>query len=213
MIYDQQGDLQRAAKAYGRARDRNELYFVATTRLGDVLRRMGDDEGARRAFAGFYADQRAITEWGWRNLHSSPAPAAVNVGDGLDVGFVGGMYAPEREGERQVRWTTGAAAVRLRAGEHGTLVRVHLAAPRPDNTPVVATMCVQKQCSTFGVDASWRSYEMYVPPLCKNDGKCSTELQLDLHTPTFVPATGASGDDRELGLLVDYVSSEAASER
>jgi 4-amino-4-deoxy-L-arabinose transferase-like glycosyltransferase len=207
LLYEQRGDLERAARAYGRARDRNPSYFVATTRLGDVRRRLGDDERASRAFEGYYADQRAISDWGWHNLRSSPAPRVVDVGDGLDVGFVGGMYAPESEGDRRVRWTGADAAIRLAAGEHGTLVQIRLAALRPDNAPVTAQLCVENRCDVIAADARWRTYQLYVPPQCEQNGVCASELELRLFTPTFVPDTQGT-DDRQLGLLVDYAAAE-----
>ena len=207
-LYDRQGNLELAARTYRRSNNRNPPYIVANARLGDALRRLGEDDTARRAFAGSYSDQEAMVAWGWHNLRSSPPPTVIDIGNGLDIGFIDGMYAAERHGEHRARWTSEQATIRLVGGGDGTIVRVHVSAPRPDNHPVPAEICVARHCQGILVGALWRTYELLVPAICTSERKCGQEIALILRSETWVPASEQSDDHRDLGLLVDYVTSE-----
>jgi 4-amino-4-deoxy-L-arabinose transferase-like glycosyltransferase len=210
--YDQSGQLDRAIDAYGAAVNNKVSYVAARVLWGDALRRAGNLELARKAFAGFYNDQREIGDWGWKHL-TSPAPAKVDVGGGLDVGFVGGMYAPEVADGRSVRWTSGDAGLRLAAGKDGTLLELRMAAPRPDGKPVMVQVCVGSECHAVAVEARWTTYKLLAPPVCAQGSACPGSLEVHLRMPTFVPAhadeRSASGeDDRPLGVLIDEASAE-----
>ena len=218
MAYDRNGQLSQSVEIYDRAVASAPLYIAASVRLGDVLRRMGAKEAARRAFAVRYTEPRLISDWGWRNLRG-PAPSRVEVGDGLDIGFVSGMYAPEQSGGRRVRWTTGNAAIRLAGGTQQALVQLGLAAPRPDGRTVRAELCVVDRCQGIEVGAQWRIYVIYVAHACHSRTACKAPLEVHVRSPTFVPAQatakGWNGleDDRRLGLLVDYAAMEPVPAR
>ncbi len=208
--YDRSGNLARAVKIYGDIAADKPMYVPTSVLWGDALRRAGSFEAARRAFIGKYTDQRAISEWAWAHLNS-PAPGEIDVGGGLDIGFVGGMYAPEEADGRTARWTTGSAALRIAAGTQGTMVSLHLAAPRPDGNPVVAEVCYASHCQTIAASALWTTYTFFVPPICATHTSCSKTIEIVFRSPTFVPARAANhasgaeaGDDRHLGLLFDY---------
>ncbi len=210
--YDRSGQLDQAVQAYGAAVNNKASYVPARVIWGDALRRAGDFEHARAAFAGFYNDQRQIGDWGWKNI-TSPPPAKVDVGGGLDVGFVGGMYAPEVADGRSVRWTSGDAGLRLAAGKEGTLLEIRMAAPRPDGKPVMVQVCVGSDCHAVAVEARWATYKLLAPPVCAQGNACPGSLEVHLRMPTFVPAhagerSGSEEDDRRLGVLLDEASAE-----
>jgi len=232
--YDDNGELERAIQAYGWAAAVAPPYVATSVALGDALRRAGDFDAARRAFAGSYSDPRAISDWAWSHL-ASPAPSVIDVGGGLDIGFVGGMYAAEEVDGRSIRWTTGEAAIRVQGGQSGTVVKIRLAANRPDGQATQADICVTGRCHSIEVDNRWRTYHVLLPPTPAKDAECAQAIgegsQCSLSTlvllrsPTFTPSegslqpvtsedrpgsqpTGSSSDDRPLGLQVDYVRAE-----
>ena len=216
LAYDRAGQLDRAIEAYRWATAVAPPYPAASARLGDALRRAGRLEEARRAFAGFYTDPLSIANWAWDNLQG-PAPEALDVGGGLDIGFVAGMYAAESVDGRQVRWTSGRGLLRLRAGSAGALVRLRLAAPHPGGRPVQGEICGGGRCQPIVVTRDWRTYMYFVPPVCSPGTGCGPAscaapacppvVEIALRSPTFVPPAEDPAHARPLGLLVDYAES------
>ena len=212
MAFDRAGQPQQAIEAYGEATERRPPYVPTAALLGDILRREGALDEARQAFRGYYTDQQALSDWAWENL-DAPGPRAVDVGGGLDYGFVGGMYVSEEYEGRTIRWTRERSAVRLAGGRAGTRVVIRLAGPRADGASITAQLCVAGRCQPFEASAKWTSYMLYVPPpACAPDAACDTTIQIELRSPAFIPARvdgaerdAASADDRHLGLMVDYV--------
>lgn len=189
------GDTPGALQAYRRAWRRERLYFPASTRLGDLLRQTGDEAGARTAFAGQFADPRRVAEWAWRHLRPAPR-AALDVGNGLDVGYIDGFEPAEEIAGASARWTNGRAELRLHAPPEGAgALRLRLAAPRLDDQPIQAEVCVGATCHTIEVGPTWRIYllPLDVPP--------SHPLNIQLRSSTFI-----APDGRALGCLIDYVA-------
>ncbi|HWQ12242.1 MAG TPA: glycosyltransferase family 39 protein [Roseiflexaceae bacterium] len=191
------GDLAGAAEAYRRGWRREPLYYPASTWYGDALRELGDEEGARRAFAGSFADPARVTAYAWRALRPAPR-AALDVGGGLDFGYVGGVYPAEEIAGASARWSGGRALLRLVAPRAGPAVlRLRLAAPRPGGTPGRAQVCASGACRDVALGASWRIYTL---PLAAADGGA---LVVELRSDTF-----RAPDGRELGVLIDWVGME-----
>lgn len=189
-----EGDLPGAAEAYRRAWRREPLYYPASTWYGDALRELGDEERAREAFAGSYADQQRVTDYAWRALEPAPA-AAVDVGGGLDFGYVRGVYPSELIDGATARWTDGRATLRLAVGEGApALLRLRLAAIRPDGQGAAASVCVRDVCHPLQVGAGWRTYTLPLPQ------GAAGQLLVEVRSETF-----RAPDGRELGVLIDSV--------
>lgn len=197
------GENQQAIDAYEEAIDLEPLYIVSTTRLGDLLRAIGDEDAAREAFAGFYADAQQVTDWAWRELESPP-PSFVNVGDGLDFGYVYGVYPAEELQGTMTRWTDGEAQMRMENDLDGAFTRVQLrlAAPRPDEQPVPTDICLADACYTIAPTATWRTYSF----LFETPASEATTIVIE-------SATFDAADGRQLGVLVDWGSAEGMIER
>ncbi|MDW8234950.1 MAG: glycosyl transferase, partial [Roseiflexaceae bacterium] len=106
------GDIERARVAYRAAWDASRLYYIASAHLGDLERALGNLDEARRAFAGAYADEQRVLDWSWRMLGQNP-PLSLDIGDGLDFGYAGGVYPAEELLGRRARWSAGRALLRL----------------------------------------------------------------------------------------------------
>ncbi len=188
------GDTDRALAAYRQA-DRITLSYVAAHgHLGDLLRALGDREGARQAFDG--APQQRLTDWAWRELRPPPA-SALDIGDGVDYGYVGGMYAPEEIGGVTARWTNGRGMLHLAApagAETRAVLRLRMAAPWPDGRPVPVQVCWSGACRRLDVRPAWRSYQVMLP-------LPAGAPPIEVRSPTF-----AAADGRALGVLLAAAS-------
>lgn len=184
------GDAQLARRAYRMAWDTSPLYIAASTRLGDLLREQGDLDGARMAFAGSFADPQRVADWAWRNL-DPPPQHALDVGNGLDFGYVGGMYPAETLLGADTRWTNGHGLLRLLMPPGAAQVTLRLAAPWPNRTPVPVDICVEGECRRMAVGAEWRIYRI---PFASRGG---------LVTVAIRSATFDAPDGRQLGVIVD----------
>ena len=190
------GDTRGALKAYREAVVLTPPYVVAVAREGDMMRASGDEEAARKAFVGDYVDQQRLAEWSWRELRPSPR-AYVNVGDGVDFGYVGGVYMAEKQQGVLARWSDGQALLRLPGAGPGVL-RLRLAAPHPDDTPTRAEVCIAGRCQVLSVGPTWRTYEL---PLTT---KLTDAQQIEIRSDTF-----ESPEGRRLGLLIDWADVRA----
>ncbi|GAB4192603.1 MAG: tetratricopeptide repeat protein [Roseiflexaceae bacterium] len=189
------GDLDRTATAYRRASGMVPLYIVPSTLLGDLLRAQGDLAGARRAFAGSYASAQEVADWAWQAL-GSPPPTLVDVGNGLDFGYVGGMYPAEEQQGATARWTDGRGLLRLAApgDAPATTLRLRLAAPHPGDRPVAALVCAAGRCWPLELTRTWRIYTLPLPSTTPGP------LLVEIRSDTFTTPYG-----RRLGALVDNV--------
>ena len=217
--YERAGLTSEAIQAYRWAVDVEPGYVASSAMLGNALRRAGETEAAHAAFQRPYVDERALADWAWQHLGSTP-PSFLDVGDGLDIGLVGGMYPAEEQVGRRARWTARRAALRLRGGEQGSLARLRISAPRPDRQPVPVTICAAAVCQTVSASDVWRTYEILVPARCEHaDSPCDPRLEVTLHAPTFAPDNGGGDQStgsgaapaaaRQLGVLVDWATVEA----
>jgi hypothetical protein len=189
------GDTDRALQAYRNAVGRAPPYVASVARLGDLLRANGQAEAARAAFVGDYVDQQRLADWSWRELR--PAGASyLDVGDGLDFGYVGGVYPAEQQQGAPTRRTKGRGFIRLEAdrteANRATLL-LRLAAPRPDGATARAEVCVAGSCQPLSVGPAWRTY--WVPL----DAQAGGPLTIEIRSDTFT-----ASDGRRLGVLIDW---------
>ncbi len=190
------GDTRRALKAYREAVALTPPYVAAVAREGDMMRASGDEESARKAFVGDYVDQQRLAEWSWRELRPGPR-TYVNIGDGVDFGYIGGVYMAEKQQGVMARWSNGRALLRLPGAGPGVL-RLRLAAPQPDRMPTHAEVCVAGRCQVLSVGPTWRTYEL---PLATN---LAGVQQIEISSDTFDAPEG-----RRLGLLIDWADVQA----
>jgi hypothetical protein len=190
------GDPRRARDAYNAARTLARSYLPGVATFGDFLRATGDETKARAVFATDDVDQQRLLDWSWRELRPAPR-ASLEIGDGLDWGYIAGAYPAETIQGSQARWTNGAAQIRFGAAPAAAgraLVRLRLAALRPGGAPVMARVCAGDQCWDVRVTTIWRNYTVVfdiagdAPPI------------VELHSDTFDAADG-----RRLGVLVGKV--------
>jgi 4-amino-4-deoxy-L-arabinose transferase-like glycosyltransferase len=210
-LYLQQGDLSAAEAAFWRAWRHERHYIAANARYGDILRRQSRQDEARRAFVGFYVSEQEMLNWSWRHL-DPPPKSRIDIGGGLDFGYVGGMYPDEQQQGAHVRWTNGHGLLRLStpADSSGPVVlHLRVAAPRPAAPPedagVLTRICVQDECQQVQVAQSWRIVSLLLPASSQvqpgaGDAEWHT-YTVELHSPTL-----AAPDGRTLGVLVDWAA-------
>jgi hypothetical protein len=192
-----EGDLAAAEAQLDRATAAVPDHPLAHALRGDVRRGRGDDAGAAADLAYETATQQDLQAWGWEHF-VTPAPARLEVGDGLELGFVRGVHAPA-EGEGSFRWTRGAARLRLGALAGADTLRLRLASGRPDGAPVEVELLIDGGLAgSYSVGAAWQSVEI---PLPEPGGA----LEVELRSPTFTPRAfdRASPDGRALGVMLD----------
>ncbi len=185
------GDVEGAAAAYAEAHEAERTYVGASAVWGDLLREEERPEEARSAFRGRYLDQQRLADWSYQML--GPAPRdAIAVGDGLDFGYVGGVYQAEELQGARARWTDGRGRLRLAPGPGAEqmLVTLRAAAPRPGGAPIALELCAAGACQTVSLGPGWRTVRVLLP---------ATMAPLELRSPTFF-----GPDGRELGVLVDW---------
>jgi 4-amino-4-deoxy-L-arabinose transferase-like glycosyltransferase len=205
------GDPRDALHAYGEAAHLAPPYIAASTRLGDLLREIGDEPGARDAFKGNYADQQQVVDWAWNNLRPAPKDH-LDIGDGLDYGYVGGVHPAEELRGVTARWTDGYGVVRLagalndRVEGRQVLVRLRLAAPRPNGGNVRAQVCAESHCWGLNVGPAWRTYVLPFS-VARDQGARSNgaPLNVEVRSDTFDAPEG-----RRLGVLIDTASIDFA---
>ncbi len=188
------GDTQRALAAYRAARAIGADYIPTAAKTGDLLRAEGQPDAARAAFGKDSVAQQPLTDWSWRELRP-PARETIAVGDGLDFGYVGGVYPAELLGGSATRWTNGEGQLRFGAAPLAApttlLLRLRLAAPRPDGGAVAAQVCAAGQCQALVLGAGWRAYSLaFTLP-------AGAPLEFTIRSGTF-----AAPDGRRLGVML-----------
>lgn len=173
--------------------------------LGDLLRAQGRTEEAVRELAWEPASLEDLQRWSWEHFASPPSPN-LDLGSGLELGFILGWHLPEREGEVTYRWSDEEALFRLAvpAGDAPLRLSLRLDAGRPAMLPLPEVEVWQGNCllARFPVENGWHTYSvplgMDVPGLT---------VDLVLRTQTFRPHQYDPhlDDNRPLGVKVDRV--------
>lgn len=81
---------------------------------GDLLRRMGDMDGARAAFTPTYVDDQNPVAWAWEWLHPPPT-RRIDLAGNLDPGYIKGFYLGEGDPAAggTFRWSGPRALLRF----------------------------------------------------------------------------------------------------
>jgi tetratricopeptide (TPR) repeat protein len=197
------GRLEEAAQVYRWGWDVRSTYLPCSTALGNVLHKLGQEDEARIAFRGRYVDEEDVIAWAWEHLDVPPAER-LDLGDGLDFGYVAGVHAGEAGGGVTFRWTTAQAQLRLTAPRSGNArLRLRMAAPRLKPTSPVPVEIWQGsvQLGRWEVSPAWDTYE--TAPFQAQAGR---EVRFVLRSPVFVPQQIEPGspDTRALGIQLDW---------
>jgi tetratricopeptide (TPR) repeat protein len=168
---------------------------------GAILRAQGDALAARAELAFEGRSREDLQAWSWGAFAPvAPAPAVVEVGGGLDLGFVRGFWLPEDAG---FRWSSAQSEVLLAAPDGATRIELRLAAGRPAGAPPaeVAVLAGGRSIGTIQLEPGWQTYSLPLPAP-------PSLLVVTLSSSTFRPRDydRASPDDRALGVMVHRVS-------
>ncbi len=174
----------------------------ATLLRGDILRAQGRERDAFASFNGrdvetFTASDPADLAWDRLN---PPPLARLDVGNGLDLGYVRGTGLREREPDGTTyRWTGGRAEIRLavpEAPDGGHLLRLRLKGYRPSGPiPPVRVGVTGRPVGEVTPTGAWQVYELPVDPAA------ASTVVVRLETATFVPGFA---DQRRLGAMLDW---------
>jgi hypothetical protein len=138
------------------------------------------------------------------------APFAIDVGAPGDAAFLENFHDAESSGELDYRWTSDSSSIIFPniGGYAPALLRLRLNGHRPADLPhpTVAVRANGTDITSFPVTEGFETYELVLERRALG---ASGSLQVELHSEAFVPHeyTG-SGDQRALGVLVDYASAQ-----
>lgn len=170
---------------------------------GDLLRAGGEDAAARAELAYETSSLEDLQAWSWDRF-VSPPPAGLDLGRGLDLGFITGFHSLA-DGERGFRWTRGAARVRLTAPAGASALRIRAASGRPDGSPVVLLVTLDgRELGAITVAAGWGEYRLELPAPIATEQVVVVGLRSDTFTPRDYDR--ASPDGRRLGVQIAAVT-------
>ncbi len=90
--------------------------WQASVVRGALLRRMGDESGAKAAFTPMYVDDQNPVTWAWEWLHPPPT-RRIDLAGNLDLGYIKGFYLGEGDttaaGNGTFRWSEPRAWLRF----------------------------------------------------------------------------------------------------
>jgi Dolichyl-phosphate-mannose-protein mannosyltransferase len=195
------GDQPRAIGWLGAAIDVLPAHPHAHLLRGAILRAQGQAQPALRDLAFERNSLEDLQGWALRAFASfAPVPAVVEVGGGLDLGFVRGFSQAE---QGAFRWSSAESQVGLLVPPAAARLDLRLAAGRPAGAPP-ATLVVLvdgRELGRIQLQSGWRTYSL---PLSQPPGP----LVLTLRSDTFRPRDydRVSPDDRALGVMVARVA-------
>jgi hypothetical protein len=194
----QAGDAGRALSLL--REDEPEDRFEPDILRGEAARLSGDLDAARALFntrVVQVAGEDAV-DWAWDHLRPPPT-GRIEVGSGLDLGFVRGFHGPEHDSSgRTFRWTGPDAAVRGLSGNAQLSVRV--SGWRPGGTPsarvTLAGGGAPVDVQTLPNSDEWDTILV------------NAEGTVDLATNAFVPG---GYDPRLLGIRIMTIGANGAA--
>jgi hypothetical protein len=172
--------------------------------LGDLLRQRGDDAAARDELAYERTSLQDLQSWSWQRFTTQPQ-AALDIGGGLDLGFIKGFHLSEANGWR---WSQSVSQVRLATDQAPTMLQLRLASGRPADAPpsLLEVLVDGESLGRFQILPNWRDYSVPLALSAEEvgaDGAVMVELRSDTFTPREFDR--ASPDGRALGVMVDRI--------
>jgi hypothetical protein len=174
---------------------------------GEAARRSGDLKGAAAAFNArpVRVASDVAVDWAWDHLRPPPV-STLDIGSGLDLGYIRGFYAPETDRVGSTyRWTSEDAEIR--GVQPASTTRITWSGWRPSSAPAAhVTVKETGQANAPGgaliqsVLPRSASWEKQAVPSGSDSGMSSAPEMLDLAVNGFVPG---GSDPRLLGLRVE----------
>jgi 4-amino-4-deoxy-L-arabinose transferase-like glycosyltransferase len=198
--YIQGGQVQLALSilSAGEPPDRFEPAIIR----GEAARQSGDLELARSFFNAREVNVAgdAALRWAWDHL-SPPAVDAIELGSGLDIGYVRGFYGTERDQDgRTFRWSGAHPEIRGKNGAPNEL-RITWSGWRPTGLPLARPGIITSE----GGRASMITAELPNAPSWTNttiDLGTTGETSLKISVNSFI---GAGNDPRLLGVRISKI--------
>jgi len=168
---------------------------------GALSRARGDDGAARADLAYETASLEDLQHWAWLAFQPiAPPPAQLDIGDGLDLGYIRGFHPAEHG----IRWTMSRADILLAVQPDAT-IELRLGGDRlPGAPPPVVRFEVDgRAAGQMRLQPGWQTVSLTLPPEATGDGRIIVTIYSTTYRPRSVDR--ASADNRELGVAVDEV--------
>ncbi|MBA3469934.1 MAG: glycosyltransferase family 39 protein [Herpetosiphonaceae bacterium] len=133
---------------------------------GDLLRRLGRLEEAFYVFVPRQVEVVNDTRWAWDNL-DPPALARLDVGNGLDYGYLDGFFKRETAQGLDFRWSGAVARLRFPGAGTGQPQTVQLRVNGYTNEwqPTTITLSVNGQATApLVLQPEWQTLSVPLPP-------------------------------------------------
>ncbi|HYP40224.1 MAG TPA: hypothetical protein VEX13_07665, partial [Chloroflexia bacterium] len=170
---------------------------------GEAARMAGDLNSARSLFNARpvqVAGDEALV-WAWDHLRP-PVTNTLDIGSGLDVGYIRGFYAPERDEEGvSFRWTGTEARIRGFCGAGNT---IEWSGWRPGGRAKVTARCLDGTAAEFAL-ANSQDWETTPIELTRDLDRGHQEVGLYFHTNGFI---GSGSDPRLLGVRISRIGND-----
>jgi 4-amino-4-deoxy-L-arabinose transferase-like glycosyltransferase len=179
-------------------------YYGSRILMGDIARTLGDVQAARTYFADPSVKDQTAVDWAW----DMTAPVSVNkvdVGNGLDLGYIWGMDQVERDADLNFRWTGGEARLKFPQFQgHGGQLSLRLNGWRPSGAPAapINIWANGKSIGSILPVSGWETYRITLPHGTVVPGE---DLVIVMKTDVFTPGFK---DNRFLGVMIDWASIE-----
>jgi tetratricopeptide (TPR) repeat protein len=203
------GGVDGAIAAYEGALAVQPHNLAAAAPLVHLYMQRGQPEEAQRVLRLAATSDTDLLAWAWR-AYVPPPVTTLDIGDGLEFGYLINVYPPERNEQGAFRWTNGQGVIRLPAPPGGaTRLTLRLNGTRLDGPPARSVQIVVngQVVDTFAADGSWQERTVDLRPLNLAPGR---PLQVEVRGDSFVPARVVPGsrDNRRLGVALDWVTLE-----
>ncbi len=171
---------------------------------GEAARISGNFAAARSFFNARYLQVNALEalDWAWGHLNP-PITNAIELGSGLDMGYVRGFYAPEKGTDGLMfRWSSDLAEVRRLQVAPG--YNIVWSGWRPGGlagaSPIVT---MQSRGNTLSAKA--QQFALGNDPAWVNTGLGSLDKGTDLFGISVTPFVGSGSDPRLLGVQISSI--------
>jgi 4-amino-4-deoxy-L-arabinose transferase-like glycosyltransferase len=173
--------------------------------LADLRRAQGDFAAASAAFAQYETGSlEDLQTWLWER-RVTPLPSRLELGAGLDLGFVRGMHAVGAN-EAGWRWTRERAQIIIAVPPGATELRLLADARRPDQAATALEVWINGvRSGQITVATRGGDYAVDLPP-----NLTGSSVVVELRNLTFTPRSfdPASPDGRRLGVAVQALWAE-----
>ncbi|HEY0607680.1 MAG TPA: glycosyltransferase family 39 protein [Herpetosiphonaceae bacterium] len=194
-IYAARGETQ---QALGLLQDMAEIpqrYLLE----GEIYRSLGELEAARNPFAARRLEPQNPTLWAWDHLHPPPT-TRIDLGNGLDWGYVDGFFQREFPPESKTpfedgfRWTSPQARLKFVGAGTGRPQTLTLRVRRPVDPPAQLTV-VGAEPATFEIGADWQEVSVALPATPSGE-----DVIVNLRSTVFVPGPDDLQARQQVGL-------------